>query len=106
MPQFEPVKSLNGQGRFFTAAAYSKSLKRKVRLVVFQPDNGKPILYFSTDVTMAAKNVAEYYRTHFQIEFCYRDGKQFARLCDCQSRSFDALDFAFTPRYLPSTCPR
>lgn len=95
MSQFKPVKPLNGQGRFFSAVAYSKSLKRKVRLVVFQPDDGKPILYFSTDVTMAAKDVAEYYQTHFQIEFCYRDGKQFARLCDCQSRSFDALDFAF-----------
>lgn len=85
MSRFEPVEFLNDQGRSFTAAAYSKSLKRRVQLIVFQLDGGKPILYFSTNETMAAKDVAEYYRTRFPIEFCYRDGKQFAGLCDCQS---------------------
>lgn len=84
------------EGDFYTAIAYSKSLKRKVRLVVFHPkEGGKPILYFSTDTRMSARNVVEYYRTRFQIEFCYRDGKQFTGLCDCQARDFDKLDFAF-----------
>ena len=26
---------------------------------------------------------------------CYRDGKQFAGLCECQARDFAKLDFAF-----------
>ena len=83
------------EGDFHTAIAYSKSLKRNVRLVVFQPKEGKHILYFSTDTGMSAKNVVEYYRTRFRIEFCYRDGKQLSGLCDCQARDFDKLDFAF-----------
>ena len=94
----EKVKKVNispDEGAFYTTIAYSKSLKRKVRLVVFLPKDGKPILYFSTDTNMSARNVVEFYRTRFQIEFCYRDSKQFTGLCDCQARDFDKLDFAF-----------
>jgi hypothetical protein len=94
----EKVKKVNifpDEGAFYTTIAYSKSLKRKVRLVVFLPNDGKPILYFSTDTNMSARNVVEFYRTRFQIEFCYRDSKQFTGLCDCQARDFDKLDFAF-----------
>jgi hypothetical protein len=83
------------EGDFYTAIAYSKSLRRNVRLVVSQPKEGKPILYFSTDTRMSAKNVVDYYRTRFQIEFCYRDGKQLTGLCHCQARDFAKLDFAF-----------
>ena len=95
MGKFEPVDILADGGKSYTAIAYSRSLKRNVRLVVFQPNKEKPILYFSTDVKMKAKDVVEYYRTRFQIEFCYRDGKQLTGLCDCQARSFATLDFAF-----------
>ena len=95
MEKVEKVDIFPDEGDFYTTIAYSKSLKRKVRLVVFQPKEGKPILYFSTDTNMSARNVVEYYRTRFQIEFCYRDGKQYTGLCDCQARDFDKLDFAF-----------
>lgn len=95
MDKLKRVDIFKGEGAFFTAVVYSCSLKRNVRLVVFHPNEGKPILYFSTDVNMSAKAVVEYYRTRFQIEFCYRDGKQFTGLCDCQARDFDKLDFAF-----------
>jgi len=35
----------------------------------------------------------EYYRTRFQIEFTYRDGKQFTGLDHCQARSENKLHF-------------
>lgn len=95
MGKFSQVHIYADEGGFYTAIVYSKSLKRNVRLVVFQPKDGKHILYFSTDTDMSAKDVVEYYRTRFQIEFCYRDGKQFAGLCECQARDFAKLDFAF-----------
>ena len=95
MEKLRQVHIYPDEGNFYTSIVYSKSLKRNVRLVLFQPKNGKHILYFSTDTNMSAKNVVEYYRTRFQIEFCYRDGKQFAGLCDCQARDFAKLDFAF-----------
>jgi hypothetical protein len=37
----------------------------------------------------------EYYKSRFQIEFIFRDAKQFTGLCDCQSRQQKALDFHF-----------
>ena len=44
---------------------------------------------------MEAKEIIDYYRTRFQIEFCYRDGKQFIGLTDCQSRDLNKLHFHF-----------
>lgn len=95
MDKVEEMKDFHDNGHCFTTIAYSKSLKRNVRLVVFQPNEGKPILYFSTDIVKKAIHVVDYYRTRFQIEFAYRDGKQFTGLCDCQSRNFITQDFAF-----------
>ena len=95
MNKVKKVNIFPEEGAFYTVIAYSRSLKQKVRLVIFQPKEGKHILYFSTDTNMSAKNVVEYYRTRFQIEFRYRDGKQFAGLCNCQARDAAKLDFAF-----------
>jgi hypothetical protein len=39
--------------------------------------------------------VVRYYRSRFQIEFLYRDAKQFTGLTSCQARSEDKLDFHF-----------
>ena len=39
------------------------------------------------------------YRTRFQIEFCYRDSKQFTGLMDCQARHKRQLDFAFNASF-------
>lgn len=44
---------------------------------------------------MKAMDVLDYYRTRFQIEFCFRNSKQFAGLADCQSRDLDKLHFHF-----------
>ena len=44
---------------------------------------------------MSAKDIIKYYRTRFQIEFCFRDSKQFTGLNDCQARGLRKLDFAF-----------
>ena len=35
------------------------------------------------------------YRARFQIEFLFRDAKQFTGLCDCQARDQARLDFHF-----------
>src|SRR5699024_10324465 len=52
-------------------------------------------LYFSTDTKMDWRNVLDYYRSRFQIEFLYRDGKQFTGLNHCEARSANKLDFHF-----------
>jgi len=83
----------------YNAIVYSKSLKRNINLVhvVYFNQKGKKThkLYFSTDENLDATDVLSYYRSRFQIEFIYRDGKQHTGLNDCQARSENKLDFHF-----------
>ena len=84
------------KGELYTLIAYSKSLKQKVRLAIwYSKEEGKPKLFFCTDITMSGKDVIEYYRTRFQIEFCFRDAKGFTGLTHCQARDVAKLSFNF-----------
>lgn len=85
------------KGHLHSFKAYSKPLKRTVRLVVWYPDDGgaRWRLYFSTDAGMSGKDVIDIYRTRFQIEFCFRSGKQHTGLSQCQSTSINRLAFNF-----------
>ncbi len=85
---------ING-GAAYAINAYSKAMKRNIRIVVHYPTSGGHKIYFSTDLSMSAKDIIEYYRTRFQIEFCFRDSKQFSGLNHCQTRDLRKLDFAF-----------
>ena len=83
-------------GELYTLAAYSKSLKQMVRLVIWYCKDGKkPKLFFSTNQQMSGKDVIEYYRTRFQIEFCFRDAKTFTGLMHSQARDVAKLSFNF-----------
>ena len=83
-----------------TAVVRATSLKRDVRVVVVDcMEPGKKTqarkVFFSTDTEMSAKDIMDFYRTRFQIEFLLRDGKQFTGLTHCQSRQKEALAFHF-----------
>ena len=52
-------------------------------------------VYFATDRSLSGKDIFDLYRTRFQIEFLYRDGKQHMGLIHCQARSEEALDFYY-----------
>lgn len=94
--RFEVIVLDNGQGRILSAVVNSVSLKRNIRLCVWESADRKiRKLYFSTDSQMEAKEIMDYYRTCFQFEFCYRDSKQFTGLTDCQSRDLNKLHFHF-----------
>jgi len=75
------------------------SLKRNVKIVVLvaETKEGKKkyALLFSTDTDLNAKTIVRYYKARFQIEFLFRDAKQFTGLCDCQARDKQRLDFHF-----------
>ena len=47
----------------------------------------------STDESMSAKDVIDCYITRFQLEFCFRHGKHYAGLNDCQSTDLRKLEF-------------
>jgi hypothetical protein len=83
----------------YSAVVYSKAFKRDIKLAVaiFYKE-GKEIarkLYFSTDLEQSGPKIVRYYRSRFQIEFLYRDAKQFTGLNTCQARSENKLDFHF-----------
>ena len=94
--RFEELDISIDNGKLYSIVAYSNSLKQSVRLVVWISENRKTRkLYFSTDTAMSGKDVIEYYRTRFQIEFCFRDAKQFTGLNHSQARSTAKLRFNF-----------
>jgi len=82
------------------AKVWSVSLKRVIKLVYAKfLDEGKPTkrfaLLFSTDVTLDGYRIYRFYKIRFQIEFFFRDAKQFTGLTHCQARSENKLKFHF-----------
>src|SRR5262245_33493452 len=83
----------------YTAVVWHKTLKHRLRLVVLlnRKDPAKPrfIVLCSTDPTLNGHKLIDLYAARFQIEFLFRDSKQFTGLLDCQARAASALDFHF-----------
>jgi Transposase DDE domain len=91
--QIEPLLYL------YTVEVWVVSMKRKVRLVYIRdcrnPSRIGLALLFSTDINLDASEILCFYKARFQIEFIFRDAKQFTGLNDCQARNFTKLDFHF-----------
>jgi hypothetical protein len=66
----------------------------RVVLVVDTQRHRRAVL-FSTDVDLDALTLSRYDKARFQIEFLFRDAKQFTGLMDCQARSQAKLAFHF-----------
>ena len=83
------------------AIVWAKALKRKVKLafVRYKDKNGKLskryALLFSTDLGLDTLMIYKYYKARFQIEFLFRDAKQYTGLTHCQARSENKLYFHF-----------
>lgn len=81
-----------------TAVVNSVSLKRNIRIVLVTFKNGYAVL-FSTDTELDASTIYRYYSARFQIEFLFRDAKQFTGLTHCQARSETALNNHFNASF-------
>ena len=79
LTRMEKMEMKDIEGTAYTLIAYSKALKCKVRLVIWQMPNGKKKLFFSTDTSLSGEEVLLYYRTRFQIEFCFYDKNNIMR---------------------------
>lgn len=99
LTRMEKLEMKKAEGTAYTLIAYSKALKCKIRLVIWQMPNGKKKLFFSNDISLSGEEVLAYYRTRFQIEFCYRDAKGYTGLMHCQARNKWKLDFAFNASF-------
>jgi len=82
----------------FSGIVYSVSLQRLIRIVYLQNYNQDGYatthtIFFSTDLNLGPEKILQYYRQRYQIEFLFRDAKNFAGLEDCQARSESKLHF-------------
>ena len=96
LSRFEYIGTYNGD-QVYTKVLNHKHFKRTFRVVVLV-NAGHPtdyVLLACTDQALDALTICRYYRARFQIEFTYRDGKQYTGLADCQARDKDRLHFHF-----------
>lgn len=66
----------------YEATSYSKSIKRKIRVVVqHEYDSNKEMMrhkiFSSTELTLDGVQIYRYYKGRYQTESLYRDAKQF-----------------------------
>ena len=87
------------QVTLYSGIVNSVSLKRNIRICVVvnrtKPEKPRYVVLFSTDCELSAQTIYDYYTLRFQIEFLFRDAKQFTGLQDCQSRTKETLHFHF-----------
>ncbi|KAM3090147.1 transposase, partial [Phormidesmis sp. 146-12] len=103
LERFTWVSQVQPSVDLYTQVVWHVSLKRQIRLAVLK-DTRKPnksgyVVLFSTDLTQSAEQIYRFYRLRFQIEFIFRDAKQFTGLGDCQARSVKKLDFHFNASF-------
>lgn len=83
-------------GTCYAGKVYSKALKRNVKVVIWYSKDGKRRkIFFTTDFTLSYHGIMDVYRTRFQVEFCFRDSKDYVSLCKCQARDTRKLEFNY-----------
>lgn len=96
---FKPI-IVEPEYKAYQAVVHAKALKRWVKVVVVhyldQEAKIKAVkVYFSTDLQQEGSDIFIYYKTRFQQEFLYRDGKQYTGLEQGQSRDKNKMHFHF-----------
>lgn len=80
----------------YTQKLYAVNFDRIFSVVLLlNTKTNKYVLLASTDTKLDARLITKYYQLRFQIEFIFRDAKQFMGLNDCQARDENKLDYHF-----------
>ena len=94
LDRFEPVGKLETGEEVYTGVVYSKCLKSRIRVVMLRIQKNSKVgiaLIYSTDTELEAMTIIKYYKARFQIEFIFREAKQYTGLLDCQSCRKEAI---------------
>ena len=108
LSRFEALGTLEEHAHvhLYTAVVWHVSLKRQLRVVVLvnRKDPAKPryIVLASTDLELAGRKLVEYYVARFQIEFLFRDSKQFMASRIVSRGQKRPSIFISMPRWRPS----
>jgi hypothetical protein len=104
LSRFTQMEDVESGVELYTLVVWHRTWKRKIRLalLVNRHEGKSPqyILLFSTDLNLSAKTILKFYKLRFQIEFLFRDAKQFTGLSDCQSRNDLSLNFHFNASFM------
>ena len=104
LSRFVPVASGDEGIVLYTQVLNYVQGKYNVRVVVVvETSTNRSAVLFSTDIKLAPARLYRYYKARFQIEFLFRDAKQFTGLTDCQARSQAKLAFHFNMSLLAVT---
>ena len=99
LSRFTCIKAMQPSVDLYTQRVWHVSLKREIRVVYLidrrVPNRVRTCLLFSTDVEQDPQQIVQFYKLRFQIEFIFRDAKQFTGLEDCQARDLTKLEFHF-----------
>ena len=93
--RFKLRETLEDGTKLYSAIVWSVAFKCNIHLVyLLKTRAGKQsyILLFSTDLELSAGDIHRFYSARFQIEFIFRDARQFTGMNDSQARNPEALD--------------
>lgn len=97
--RFDDLGEIEPGIELYTEVVNSPHFKRNLRLAYLldrrKPGKVRYAVLFSTDTALDARELVRLYRLRFQVEFIFRDAKQYTGLCDCQARSQARLAFHF-----------
>ena len=80
----------------YTQILNAPHFKRNFRVVMLlNTQTNRYVVLACTDLNLDARLIVHYYQLRFQIEFLFRDAKQFTGLTHCQARAEEKLDFHF-----------
>jgi hypothetical protein len=80
----------------YTQKLYAVNFDRIFSVVLLlNTKTNEYVLLASTDTELDARLITKYYQLRFQIEFIFRDAKQFMGLNNCQARDEHKLDYHF-----------
>ncbi len=104
LSRFTRLKDVESGVELYTLVVWHRTWKRKIRLALLvnrrEGKNPQFILLFSTDLTLSAEKILKFYKLRFQIEFLFRDAKQFTGLSDGQARDELSLNFHFNTSFM------
>ena len=98
LQDFTFERDIDDKTKLYFGTFYHVSLERKIKVVAVKYTHKDTIgtaLLFSTDLDLDAFKVFCFYKARFQIEFVFRDAKQYVGLGDCQSRNKESIQFHF-----------
>jgi hypothetical protein len=95
LTRFDKIGTLDDGVEVYAKTVHSVNFKRKIKVVMLTcirgDKTGRALLY-STDTSLDAMTLISYYKARFQIEFIFRDAKQYTGLIHCQSRNKKATN--------------